>query len=645
MNCEQVEELLSVYLDDRLVVGEEFATALLLKSAITTHLNHCPHCNTVLEDYQRLDHLLLHLPRVMPGPHLREKIFCSDEYFELTGTSDGRISSTRRYEGSAPQHQLCQDATTGTPPYLRALPGGRAQGKSERFDADRPTRLRPVVRVSHSQRGSGRRLRLLQMAIAVVALFTLVVGGMIGWNLWLQQNTLPKSIGGITPPAGLPDQGPFPLPAGIRSIFLRDGALWSAPADDSAAPERLTPPSLTVAPNWVVSPPAPGHSAGDLLAYLDLQRGLIHTVRSDGQEDTPLAQQLLKKGVQPSSVWGTSAGQSILHSLAWSKDGAMLAFVAAADSTDATNLYLYTRDTGQVKAVNLPVTGIIATPIWSPDGKRLAFTLMEHGAVSLFDYNTANHGLLLIANNLNGGGNAQDSLLTLAWSPNEQAPAITWSVGVAGHAHSIWLRRVGAGGDANSQLLAEGDFAQAVYDARGDQGVGSWLLVALNRGHEGDLWRVDAISGADMVNLTSGKQIDEAGWSPDGSRLDYVDADAPGLQAGTLHVVNVTTGADTPLATSVMSLPTPAWSPDGQELLYSTGTTAVVTNVQANPLSHPFLLPGNIETVSWSLGSATQFLVTLSGQKAGLYLVDTQKHTMLVEQQIGSSFIVWTEIP
>src|SRR5205807_6346665 len=92
MNCEQVEELLSVYLDDSFAVGETAETALELQHDIAAHLQDCARCSTTLADFRRFDTLLAQMPHISPSPALREKIFTSPEYFELTGRSEEHTS-------------------------------------------------------------------------------------------------------------------------------------------------------------------------------------------------------------------------------------------------------------------------------------------------------------------------------------------------------------------------------------------------------------------------------------------------------------------------------------------------------------------------------------------------------------------------
>src|SRR6266849_4674790 len=78
MNCEQVEELLSAYLDNALAPEE--------RDVVTTHLRGCSQCSNILADFRRFDVLLSQLPRISPRPALRDRIFSSAEYLELTGT-------------------------------------------------------------------------------------------------------------------------------------------------------------------------------------------------------------------------------------------------------------------------------------------------------------------------------------------------------------------------------------------------------------------------------------------------------------------------------------------------------------------------------------------------------------------------------
>src|SRR5207248_1901796 len=151
-------------------------------------------------------------------------------------------------------------------------------------------RLAPLYHLHPQMQQGARGLRFMQAMIAAALLLTLGMTSYISWNLWHTHAALVNRTLGITPPAGL-SQGP--IPAGTRFVFLRDGILWSGPTDGSTQLARLTPQSVTVSASWAVRPALPGRSGGDMLAYIDLQRGFVHLIRSDGQSDSIIQQPLL----------------------------------------------------------------------------------------------------------------------------------------------------------------------------------------------------------------------------------------------------------------------------------------------------------------------------------------------------------------
>lgn len=631
MNCEHIEERLSAYLDNMLIPEE--------RREIAIHLQGCSRCMMSLAELRQNDILLAQLPRMSPSPMLRERLFSLPEMRELTGTNQSHFSLAD--EWTRPLGPARVDKRDSHP-YLVSLPGGRnAQSQHKEIPPTPPTtRLRP----SSTHLSPQKRKPFVPLQMAVAALLLVVLGSAALFVL-AKRHQAPGNVvnGAITPPAAGPGAGP--LAAGTRFVFLRDGALWSTlVGGNKQKPERLTPTNVTVATNWTVSPALPGHTAGDMLAYIDLQSAAVHTIRSDGQQDTTIQQPLLKAGTVPATIWETTTGETMLSSMVWSKDGSLLAFVGDPAGTGTTNLYLYGTETGKVQAALPGLKGSVAHPVWSADSKRLALTLAHDGIVSVLDYNVQSQGVLDLSNLAAAQGNSLNGILSLDWSPSASAPAVTWSLGTIGHVSSLWIHRVGTSGTIYPQQLLSGNYVQALYSQSGDNGAGSWLVVSTLSGLAGDLWRIDLAPGATLVQLSRGKQVSLVRWAPDGSAAFYMDQQSNGLGSGS--IVNVSTGANQLLASNVAANPIPVWSANSSQLAYSTGTRINIVNAQNGSQVLQLPLQGTATSLSWSPGTAQQLVVSLLDSARGIYLVDTAHNTTLRLDQLGTnSTIQWSEIP
>ncbi len=160
MSCEQVKELLSMYLDNELASED--------RHSVACHLHFCTDCNAVLADFRRCDALLSHLPLVEPRRSLEERIFSSTEYKELTGTWGGyyygggyRLPSSRRLRDDPGR------------PKLVALPGGQlAQTSAE---------VHNVIVLPRRRRWLSTIVRFVRIAMTIGFLLTLGISVVIGW--------------------------------------------------------------------------------------------------------------------------------------------------------------------------------------------------------------------------------------------------------------------------------------------------------------------------------------------------------------------------------------------------------------------------------------------------------------------------------
>jgi Tol biopolymer transport system component len=635
MNCEQVEERLSAYLDNMLVSEERRAMAL--------HLQACSQCMMSFVELRKNDLLLSRLPRVSPSPLLHTRVFSSPEIQEVLAIMERQATHADVWPWSFPSNSL----DTETPdrlPLVSLRPGPDVYVQPQAAKLAITKKLQPVSRTASDHRRGFVILR--NAAIALIVLLTLTTASLTALALHRQSVTV-GAAGAITPPASGPGTvSAGPLPAGTRFVFLRNQALWSTlvGAGNQQKEQRLTPANVEVAANWVVSPIQAGHTAGDLVAYIDLRTATVHIIRSDGQQDTVIAQALLPAGISPTLFWKTAAGETILDSLAWSNDAGTLAFVGGAAGDGQTALFLYTRETGKVQAVATGLAGSVSHLVWSQDSLRLAFEVAHTGVVSIFDYNQADGGVLNLTNLANSAGSSSATVLTLAWSPSASEPAVTWSLGSIGNVSSLWIHHVGDGATLYPQLLLSGNYVQAIYSQNGDAGVGSWLLVPEEVGQAGDIWQVDLLPGANLVALSQGKQVSFANWSPDGSFVFYLDGQMNGQGDG--YVVNVTTGATRFLSHTVALNPTPVWSDQHDQLVYSTGTYIDLLNTQNAGSVTQLKIRGPALNFSWSPAMPNQLVIILGGSTSGIYLVDTDHNSsQALDPQGISGQIQWTQIP
>jgi Tol biopolymer transport system component len=637
MNCEHVEEQLSAYLDNMLAPEE--------RREITIHLHACSRCMVSLAELRQNDILLAQLPRIGPRVALHERIFSSPEMLVLTSTTGSGLHPTDEWAQLLVPGPLSEQKT-GPLPQLVSFPDGRSPQKQTvepSLIPSAPILHSPSVRVS---RRTKTFLTPLRVAVAVLILVTVGAASLFALSLSHSADTGATVLGAITPPAAGPGTGSgIPLAAGTRFVFLHDGALWSTlTGSNNRQPERLTPSSVDVDAGWIVSPTMPGHTAGDMLAYIDLRGATVHTIRSDGQQDTTLARPLLKKGTEPTSVWETVAGEAILSSLAWSKDGDTLAFVADPTNNGQTNLYLYSIGTGIVQQVDLSFKGGVSHPIWSPDSTRLAFEVTHDGLVSVLDYNIQNQEVLDLTNLAASQGSSTNSILSMGWASAINEPTVTWSLGRIGHISSLWIHHVGAGGTLYPQLLLRGSYVQALYSQNWNNGVGSWLVIAAVSGLAGDIWRIDLSQNANLVPLSRGRQVSLARWAPDGSSIFYMDQQTNGIGRG--YIVNATTGASLFIASDIAASPTPVWSADKYQLAYSTGKGIRIVNIQDGGQAVQLPLQGLATSISWSPALPHQLVASLGDTAVGIYLVDTDQNTSQQLDHLGTdSQIQWTEIP
>jgi hypothetical protein len=414
------------------------------------------------------------------------------------------------------------------------------------------------------------------LTAALVAAAMLVVA--LGGALLLRHGVSgPQQVAkqGTTTTIGNPS-GTTPLPAGVRLIFARDHALWSAPEDGAGLPKQLTPAGIQVA-GWCVAPNM------QHVVYIDAKTGALHTIRADGLNDTAIGS--VTGGTDPSATfWTTSAvGIAIAHGVAWSPDNTRIAYLA--QSAEGTVLHVVNATGVAYAVVNPSESGLIGRPLWSANSNEIAFTsIAPSGAQSIVVYNVATAQIHSLATQ----GVADDSAVAVGQLAWQSSARLTWSASIKGKVTGVFSAPANASGSVQ-RLTPTG----SSYTAADVSSSGAWLLA---NGATLSEIAVDETSPHVVANLVN--LITQVQWSPTATTAAVISGDA---------LLVVTPGQKMPVvvAHELTADSQVAWLPKSDVLAWQSGQVVMTARMRSGAADTPTLVVADADAgtgqIAWSI--------------------------------------------
>lgn len=236
---------------------------------------------------------------------------------------------------------------------------------------------------------------------------------------------------------------------------------------------------------------------------------------------------------------------------AWSPDGKQIAVSVVSASGDKSEIYLL--DSNGQSSHPLTHNGQLNyQPVWSHDGKRIAFVSQHGKDIQTSEVHTidvdGNNEHRLTQNNAPEYGEA--------WSPDDRQIAFGSKMDGA---WQIYL--MNSDGTNQHPLVTRADGSAPVWSPDGQQ-----LSITSERDGSANIYTL-TLDGQNQRNLTNDKTASSnSSWSPDGSKIAFWSE-----REGMPHIFVMNRDGSNPVdltnAPDFEAL-NPAWSPDGKQIIF-----------------------------------------------------------------------------
>lgn len=376
--------------------------------------------------------------------------------------------------------------------------------------------------------------------------------------------------GAIALTEGLPGNFRSPRwnPGGTRIAFQSAGSIFSMPALGGNLKRLVEPAASTSVSDEAIYAPHPDNPAwspdGTQIAYV--WQTSAPSLASQRRENVICVQSI--DGGEPREI----AKVIEAHSLHWSPDGSLIAYVSGA------SLFIFgTRDFGNVDPSSIwvvPAAGgdpvrvtdddcLNVSPVWMPDGKQLLFVSDRNGIRDLYQVAISSTGRpsgtpLRITTGLNAH--------TIEVSTDGKKLAYS----VFTHRANLWSLAIPQGIPVSiSEAQPLTNEAQVIEVAEVSRD-GRWLAFDSNREGNQDIYKVP-VAGGVPEQLTTHPSDDYApSWSPDEREVVFYS-----LRNGNrdIYVMSADGGAVHQLTSDPAQDRHPAWSPNGNDLVFASDRT------------------------------------------------------------------------
>jgi Tol biopolymer transport system component len=248
------------------------------------------------------------------------------------------------------------------------------------------------------------------------------------------------------------------------------------------------------------------------------------------------------------------SGRPDVQTPVWSPDGRRIAYLGRHDGTK--ELYVVNADGSGQRRLARDAT-FFATPAWSPDGRTLAFEAERDGTIGVYSVNADGSGRRRLARN----GSAP------AWSPDGRTLAFfsgakIYLMDADGSEHRPLTNLLKC--CRKSSLAWSPDGRKLAFLIYRDCAQSCGLYVVRNDGSglRNLTWKLATVSGKDAG------AVSDSAWSPDGRKLAFVRLNA-GLDRTPIYVVKADgSGLRNLTPKPVGAQADPAWSPDGRRIAF-----------------------------------------------------------------------------